>query len=100
MAGGTPTELKQGAGHRGVEVHVRDPRDIVRVAAALAELGDGEPQIDEATRRVSMTGPAGTAQLIAELPSLAAVRPPLQDIAVRHPKADAGFLAPTGPGSG
>jgi ABC-2 type transport system ATP-binding protein len=96
IAAGTPTELKQRAGHSVVEVHVRDPRDIVRVAAALAELGDGEPQIDEATRRVSMTVPAGTAQLIAELPSLAAVGPALEDIAVRHPKLDEVFLALTG----
>jgi ABC-2 type transport system ATP-binding protein len=96
IAAGTPTELKQRAGHSVVEVHVRDPQDIVRVAAALAELGDGEPQIDEATRRVSMTVPAGTAQLIAELPSLVAVGPALEDIAVRHPKLDEVFLALTG----
>jgi ABC-2 type transport system ATP-binding protein len=96
IAAGTPTELKQRAGHSVVEVHVRYPEDIVRVAAALAELGDGEPQIDEATRRVSMTVPAGTAQLIAELPSLVAVGPALEDIAVRHPKLDEVFLALTG----
>ena len=96
IASGTPTELKQRAGHSVVEVHVRDPRDIPRVAAALAELGEGVPQIDEATRRVAMTVPAGAAQLIADLPSLAAVGPALEDIAVRHPKLDEVFLALTG----
>jgi len=96
IAAGTPTELKQRAGNSVVEVHVRDPRDIARVAAALAELGEGAPQIDEATRRVSMTVPSGTGQLIAELPSLTAVGPALEDVAVRHPKLDEVFLALTG----
>ena len=96
IASGTPTELKQRAGHSVVEVHVREVADLGRVASALASLGEGTPQIDEATRRVSMTAPAGTAQLIAELPALVAVGPALDDIAVRHPKLDEVFLALTG----
>jgi hypothetical protein len=43
-----------------------------------------------------MTVPAGTAQLVGDLPSLAAVGPALEDIAVRHPKLDEVFLALTG----
>ena len=84
IAAGTPTELKQRAGHSVVEVHVRDPQDIVRVAAALAELGDGEPQIDEATRRVSMTVPEGTAQLIAELRHRGIFQHPQVRVSVRE----------------
>ena len=61
-----------------------------------AVLGEGDPQIDEATRRVTVGVAAGTGQLIAELPSLYAVGAALEDVAVRHPKLDEVFLALTG----
>jgi len=96
VAAGTPTELKQRAGSSVVEVHVRDRMDIPRVAAALAGLGGDTPRIDEATLRISMGVPAGTAQLISDLPALLAVGDALDDVAVRHPKLDEVFLALTG----
>ena len=96
IASGTPTELKQRAGHSVVEVHVREAADLPGVAAAMATLSDGEPSVDEATRRVSVSVAAGTDQLIADLPKLYAVGGALEDIAVRHPKLDEVFLALTG----
>ncbi|HEU5002654.1 MAG TPA: ATP-binding cassette domain-containing protein [Actinomycetota bacterium] len=96
VAAGTPSELKQRAGRSVVEVHVRDAADLPGVAAAMATLSNGEPAIDEATRRVSVSVAAGTDQLIADLPKLYAVGGALEDIAVRHPKLDEVFLALTG----
>src|SRR5919108_217538 len=64
VAAGTPTELKQRAGRNVIEVHVRDRADLGGAAAALAVLDHGRPQVEEATRRVSVAvearnGPAG-----------------------------------------
>ena len=96
IAAGTPNELKLRAGSSAIEVHVRSGDDLATVAAALAALGGGEPQVDAANRRITMTVAAGTDQLIAELPSLAGIGAMLEDIAVRPPKLDEVFLALTG----
>jgi len=96
VAAGTPSELGQRAGDAVIEVHVRELEDIPRVASAVAALGRGEPQIDEATRRVSLAIPAGTDHVMAQLPLLASVGPYIEDVAVRHPTLDEVFLALTG----
>ncbi|HWD09643.1 MAG TPA: ATP-binding cassette domain-containing protein [Actinomycetota bacterium] len=96
IAQGTPSELKQRAGSSVVEVHVRSVDAIPGVAAAMASLGAGTPQIDEPTRRISIAATAGTDQLISELPALYGIGEALEDIAVRHPNLDEVFLALTG----
>jgi ABC-2 type transport system ATP-binding protein len=97
VATGTPAELKRRAGRNVIEAHVRTIEDLPAVAAALARLnGGGEPQIDEATRRVSIgvEGAGDHVRTWARL--LEDVAPSIDDIALRPPKLDEVFLALTG----
>jgi ABC-2 type transport system ATP-binding protein len=96
VAVGTPSELKQRAGRNVIEVHLRDRADLARAAAALAVLDHGEPQVDEATRRVSVAVEAGTDRLRDALQSLDAAGAVVDDISLRPPTLDEVFLALTG----
>jgi ABC-2 type transport system ATP-binding protein len=96
VAAGTPQELKQRAGRNVIEVHVRHREDLPRVAATLATLDHGEPQVEEATRRVSISVEAGTDRLRDALASLDAMGTSIDDIALRPPTLDEVFLALTG----
>jgi ABC-2 type transport system ATP-binding protein len=96
VAAGTPQELKQRAGRNVIEVHVRDRQDLPRVAATLGALDHGEPQVEQATRRVSVSVEAGTDRLRDALRSLDAAGAVVDDIALRPPTLDEVFLALTG----
>ncbi len=96
VAAGTPSELKRRAGGNVVEVHVGDRRQLSRVANALKRLGDGEPQVDEATRRVRVGVDAGVGPLMSGLRSLDKAGVVIEDVALRRPKLDEIFLALTG----
>jgi ABC-2 type transport system ATP-binding protein len=96
IASGTPTQLKQRAGANVLEVHVRDREDIAEAAKALAQCGDGEPIIDESTRRVSVSFEGGTERLRVALKPLETLGITLDDVALRAPKLDEVFLALTG----
>jgi ABC-2 type transport system ATP-binding protein len=96
VASGTPQELKQRAGRNVIEVHVRDREDLPRVAATLGAIDHGEPQVEEATRRVRVSVEAGTDRLREALRSLDATGANVDDIALRPPTLDEVFLALTG----
>ncbi len=100
VAAGTPSELKRRIGRNVIEVHVRDRRDLGTVAEALAWLGDGQPQIDEATRRVSLGVGAGTDQLREGLTALDEIGVVPDDVALRSPTLDEVFLTLTGRSAG
>ena len=100
VAAGTPSELKRRIGRNVIEVHVRDRRDLGTVAGALAWLGDGQPQIDEATRRVSLGVGAGTGQLREGLTALDEIGVVPDDVALRSPTLDEVFLTLTGRSAG
>ena len=100
VAAGTPSELKRRIGRNVIEVHVRDRRDLGTVAGALAWLGDGQPQIDEATRRVSLGVGAGTDQLREGLTALDEIGVVPDDVALRSPTLDEVFLTLTGRSAG
>jgi ABC-2 type transport system ATP-binding protein len=93
IASGTPTEIKKRAGRNVVEVLVRDKDGLSEAAKALAQVGDGEPQIDESTRRISVVIDGGTERLgaLKQLESLG-----LDAVALRQPQLDEVFLALTG----
>nr|WP_203673888.1 MULTISPECIES: ATP-binding cassette domain-containing protein [unclassified Streptomyces] len=99
VASGTPAELKSRIGGKVFEVHVHDRADLPKVAAALARENGAEPQVDEATRCVSVAAGPGnddTAQwLIAGLRSIEGTAVDLADISVREPSLDEVFLALT-----
>ncbi len=96
VASGTPAELKQQAGRNVIEVHVRDRADLATVAAALGRLDHGQPQVEEATRRVSVAVEAGTDRLRDALQLLDAAGAQIDDISLRPPTLDEVFLALTG----
>ena len=96
VAAGTPQELKQRAGRNVIEVHVRDRADLARVATDLGAMDHGEPQVEEATRRVSVSVAAGTDRLRDALQSLDAAGVVVDDISLRPPTLDEVFLALTG----
>jgi ABC-2 type transport system ATP-binding protein len=96
IAHGTPAELKQRAGRNVIEVHVRDHEDLAEVAKALAPFGEGEPSIDESTRRVSVSIEGGTEQLSKAMKPVEKLGITLDDVALRQPKLDEVFLALTG----
>jgi ABC-2 type transport system ATP-binding protein len=98
VASGTPSELKQRAGRKVIEVHVRDQTDLPSVAAALAALDHGEAQVEEATRRVSVGVEAGSDRLRDALGALDTAGVAVDDIALRPPTLDEVFLALTGQG--
>ena len=96
VASGTPAELKQRAGRSVIEVHVRDRSDLAEAAKALGQVGDGEPQIDESTRRVSVVFEGEEQRLSIALKPLEKLGIALDDVALRQPKLDEVFLALTG----
>jgi len=96
VATGTPNELKRRVGRNVVEVHVRDRAEIPSVANALSRISEGEPEIDEATRRVGVRVEAGTDPLREALGALDAAGVTPDDVALRPPTLDEVFLALTG----
>jgi ABC-2 type transport system ATP-binding protein len=96
IASGTPAELKRRVGGDVVEVHARRREQLPAVADALARLDQGRPQIDEATRRVTV-GVVGRDDLVTAMRSLESLEVEVDDIALRQPTLDEVFLALTGP---
>jgi ABC-2 type transport system ATP-binding protein len=95
VATGSPAELKRQIGGGIVELHVRNRADLSRVAELLGRLDDGETQIDEPTRRVSVRVHSGGEALMSALRSLEVSGVELEDIAMRQPNLDEVFLALT-----
>lgn len=98
VAAGTPKELKSKVGRNVIEVHVRRSEHLARAAEALASLDYGRPQIEDATRRVSVSVEAGIDRLRAALDSLDVGGLEVDDISLRPPTLDEVFLALTGRG--
>jgi ABC-2 type transport system ATP-binding protein len=96
VAAGTPAELKRRIGGSVVEVHVRDARDLTRVAELLRRLDHDSVEIDEPTRRVSVQVDSGGEGLMGAMRSVNAAGVELEDIALRQPNLDEVFLALTG----
>ncbi len=96
VASGTPAELKRRIGGSVIEIHVRDRADLTKVAAALQGLDHGEAQIDEATRRVSMSVEAADGRLMAAMRSVEEAGVQVDDITLRQANLDEVFLSLTG----
>jgi ABC-2 type transport system ATP-binding protein len=95
IAHGTPAELKKRAGRKVIEVHVGAPEDLAEVARALAAVGDGDAQVDESTRRVTVVVEGGSEQLSRAMRPLEERDIVLEDVALRSPRLDEVFLALT-----
>jgi ABC-2 type transport system ATP-binding protein len=96
VADGSPTELKRRVGGNVIEVHVRGSSQLAAVAELLKRIGGGTPQVDEATRRVSVGVDGGGERLMTALRSVEAAGVEIDDIALRRPNLDEVFLALTG----
>jgi ABC-2 type transport system ATP-binding protein len=68
------------------------------VANALGAIGDGQAQVDESTRRVTVLVDGGIEQLNRALMPLQQRGIAVEDVALRPPRLDEVFLALTGQG--
>ncbi len=96
VAAGSPAELKRRIGGRVIEVHTRWRDDLAVVATALERLDQGDAQVDEATRKVSLGVGGATNWLAVALQAVEASGANVEDISLRQPSLDEVFLTLTG----
>jgi ABC-2 type transport system ATP-binding protein len=96
VAQGTSAELKRRVGGNVIEVHARSRDHLATVADAIGGLSRARPEIDTATRRVTIGVSSTGDDLTAALRSIEATGVPIDDIALRQPTLDEVFLALTG----
>jgi len=87
--------LKRMAGGGVIEVRPERADQLVLTAEALGRLGGGSPQIEEATRSVTV-GVEGSGSLPSAVKALDAAGIRIEDMALRQPTLDEVFLALTG----
>jgi ABC-2 type transport system ATP-binding protein len=94
IAEGTSDELKDRVGGERLEVHLEDDADAERAIAALAELSDDRPTVEDHTVRVAVRRRSGTiAEAVRRLDDADVS---IEDIALRRPTLDDVFVALTG----
>src|SRR5215203_1539579 len=92
IAVGTSDELKDQVGGERLEVRLEDPVDADRAIAALAEMADERPVLEDGAVRVLVRQRSGTiAEAVRRLDGVG-----IDDIALRRPTLDDVFLALTG----
>jgi ABC-2 type transport system ATP-binding protein len=96
IAQGTPGELKTRAGSDMIELHTRDLDSLDRAAQILSQLQGAEATTDPATRRCSVTAPAGAQSLPEVVRALDRAHITVEDIGLRRPTLDEVFLSLTG----
>jgi ABC-2 type transport system ATP-binding protein len=96
VASGTPAELKAKVGGDVVELHVREEHALTGAGRALTLLGSEPPQVDPATRRVSVRVERGSERLREALRVLDDSDIEVDDITLRRPTLDEVFLTLTG----
>jgi ABC-2 type transport system ATP-binding protein len=94
IAAGTSDELKDRVGGERLEVHLEDDGDAERAVAALAEIAEERPSLEDHTVRAAVHRRSG---IIAEaVRRLDDVDVCVEDIALRRPTLDDVFIALTG----
>jgi daunorubicin resistance ABC transporter ATP-binding subunit len=96
VAEGTPDELKARMGGARLRLRPVNPSDGGRVAAALAGLGDAEPQLDGESGEVSVPVAADPTVLAEALRRATEAEVPIADVMFARPTLDEVFLALTG----
>ncbi|SFP81271.1 ABC-2 type transport system ATP-binding protein [Amycolatopsis arida] len=99
IAQGTADQLKGQIGGERLELVVVSAEDLADTAWVLAEVGSGEPNVDEHTRRVDVLVDTGPKALVEALRRLDARSVAVQDVALHRPTLDDVFLALTGHGA-
>jgi ABC-2 type transport system ATP-binding protein len=96
IAEGTADQLKTRVGGERIEVVVAERGDIERARGLIAPHGDGEPSLDEHTRRLTLPTNGGAQALVAVVGVLTEAGIAIDDIGVRRPTLDDVFLSLTG----
>jgi ABC-2 type transport system ATP-binding protein len=97
IAAGTAEELKSRVGGDVLEFTVPDRAAVPGAVAAIAKIGEGEPQADEETGVVSVgVGGRGSDALIEAVRGLDGAGVPIRGLTLRRPSLDDVFLALTG----
>ncbi len=96
IADDTPAELKRTVGGDQIEVIVYEPADIQHAVKAVAQVCDGEPEIDDDGRRVAGAVTDRVAALTDVARRLQDDGIAVEDIGLRRPTLDDVFLRITG----
>jgi ABC-2 type transport system ATP-binding protein len=96
IARGTADELKSQVGGERIEVIVHEPSLIPTAVEIIARCGQGQPSIDDHTRRVTVATNGGAQALVQALRDLDEAGIRIDDIALRRPTLDDVFLSLTG----
>ena len=96
IAEGTSDELKDQVGGERLEITVADPAVIERARGLLTSLGTGEAQVEENTRRLTVSVTGGAKVLAVALRDFDESGIDLQDVGLRRPTLDDVFLSLTG----
>ena len=96
IADGTPAELKRRVGSSVIDVQTQRRDQLAGIAEALGRIDHGRPQIDEATRRVTVGVDGAGGGLMTALRLLDAAGLEVSDVALRQPTLDEVFLGLTG----
>ncbi|URM92721.1 ATP-binding cassette domain-containing protein [Streptomyces sp. MRC013] len=99
VADDTPGALKDRVGGDRLEVVAADPADLPRVTAAVARVGDGEPHVAHAERRVHARVRDRIEALTEVARTLRDDDVRVEDIGLRRPTLDDVFLHLTGEGA-
>ncbi|MCT2586664.1 ATP-binding cassette domain-containing protein [Actinophytocola gossypii] len=96
IASGTADQLKTEVGGERLEIVVGEPAELPLTARVLADVGAGEPSVDEQHRRVRVLVDAGTKSLIEALRRLDGEGVAVLDVSLHRPTLDDVFLSLTG----
>jgi ABC-2 type transport system ATP-binding protein len=96
IASGTADQLKGEVGGERLEIVVAEASETDTAARVLAEVGSGEPTIDQHGRRVQVVVEAGAKSLIEALRRLDVEGVTVLDVGLHRPTLDDVFLSLTG----
>jgi ABC-2 type transport system ATP-binding protein len=96
IANGTPEELKALIGGERVELIVANPAELPQARTAVAELSQGEVQVDEQSRTLTAAVTGGLQLLTQLLDRLGERSIGVVDVGLRRPTLDDVFLSLTG----
>jgi ABC-2 type transport system ATP-binding protein len=96
IAHGSADELKRQVGGERIEVHVDSADDVAFVRDVLGRHGEGEVQVEDGTRYLSVAAGGGSEKLFGVFRELDEAGINVADIGMRRPTLDDVFLSLTG----
>jgi ABC-2 type transport system ATP-binding protein len=99
IAEGTADELKAQVGGERIEVVVHDRTTIPLAIERIRPFGEGEPSVDQHTKRITLPSTGGAQALVQVVTALGESDITIDDIGVRRPTLDDVFLSLTGHGA-